>query len=262
MKLKDNPVFLNPKAAVGSILKVLNDGHLQEIFKAAPAPKKFVTSQNFEKKVVEFIQSQDNTLKLAGNCRKIGLHDDCFLMSSYDGSTYYIRVVDDRVYFAVFYQSLTPSLVFSAKLDLNPDKPLPLIFSGHYSDSEMVHRMMEKSDSIKENPHYFILTLMLGIGWVFIFMHFCELLEVTVEPRQKYRPKKYEPVKNTLDEKITVVDVNWDTATNIDVPFAVAGHYRQQRVGERRQKIKIIYIEPFQKKGYHRKAGKKNLKNE
>lgn len=68
--------------------------------------------------------------------------------------------------------------------------------------------------------------------------------------------KKYEPVKNDSKIPFTVADVNWAFQTDRDTPFSVSGHYRLQRYGPGWQNAKLIYIEPFEKHGFHKKAGK------
>jgi len=52
---------------------------------------------------------------------------------------------------------------------------------------------------------------------------------------------------------ITFCDTLWKQRINTE-GFKVRGHFRLQPVGEGRQKRKLIWIEEFDKKGYHRRA--------
>lgn len=56
----------------------------------------------------------------------------------------------------------------------------------------------------------------------------------------------------------TVVDSTWDEEITVDNPFVVRGHFRLQPY---KDGPKLIYIDSFWKKGYHRRSGKEINEN-
>lgn len=52
------------------------------------------------------------------------------------------------------------------------------------------------------------------------------------------------------------VDSTWDSDITVLNPFMVRGHFRRQVCGKGRADRKLIYIDAFMKKGYHRRATK------
>jgi len=52
------------------------------------------------------------------------------------------------------------------------------------------------------------------------------------------------------------VDSTWDSDITVLNPFMVRGHFRRQVCGNGRADRKLIYIDAFMKKGYHRRATK------
>ncbi len=88
------------------------------------------------------------------------------------------------------------------------------------------------------------------------FIHHCEIEEKVITPNEKFR--KY-GVKyfNESKSPFTVLDCTWFTDLVRDTPFSVSGHWRWQPCGVNRSKQRLIFIEPFEKTGYHR-THKKN----
>ena len=91
-----------------------------------------------------------------------------------------------------------------------------------------------------------------------IFLSECEVEIKVVQPDGKF---KYEKIKyfNDLKSPITFLDCRWFRELIIDAPFGVSGHLRWQPCGEGRSKKKLIWIAPFEKKGYHRKPKAEHL---
>jgi hypothetical protein len=58
---------------------------------------------------------------------------------------------------------------------------------------------------------------------------------------------------NNSKLNITFCDSLWKQRINVD-GFKVSGHFRLQPFGEGRQKLKLIWIEEYDKQGYNRKA--------
>ena len=53
---------------------------------------------------------------------------------------------------------------------------------------------------------------------------------------------------------VTIIDSRWYTEIIRTEGFRVRGHFRKQRYGKGMSKVKLKYIKPFKKNGYHRKA--------
>lgn len=92
----------------------------------------------------------------------------------------------------------------------------------------------------------------------FLYLQFVETEVVTVEPKQKFRAKKYEGFKNQQPVSIRVADLSWSKEYIASVPSTVVGHLRQQPCGPGRLERKLIYIEPFTRT-YHRSAVKDRI---
>lgn len=86
------------------------------------------------------------------------------------------------------------------------------------------------------------------------FMFLTENDEIELKPGQKTGTKKSGKVINTLSQNIIVVNSRWNTTTIRTEGFKVSGHFRLQKVGQGRQHTRMIFIEPFQKHGYIRRA--------
>lgn len=92
-----------------------------------------------------------------------------------------------------------------------------------------------------------------------LFLEFVDIDLKTVSHNNKYKPRSGQPVKNRTGDDIIIADINWSKDIERNTPFAVSGHWRMQRCGPGLSKVKLIWIKPFQKEGYRRKAGKRNL---
>lgn len=87
------------------------------------------------------------------------------------------------------------------------------------------------------------------------FIEHCEIEQKLLKPKEKYRNagQKY---YNESKSDIKILDCRWFTELLRDTPFTVRGHLRWQFHGEGRKGRKLIWIDEFQKEGYHRKATK------
>lgn len=88
------------------------------------------------------------------------------------------------------------------------------------------------------------------------FTEMCEIDTKVVQPDKKFRDKGGSKIYNDTKNNITFLDCRWFTELIRNTPFTVTGHLRWQPCGENRAKRKLIWIEPFEKHGYHRKATK------
>ncbi len=93
------------------------------------------------------------------------------------------------------------------------------------------------------------------------FILFCHFADVDV--RFVARPGSREARKQSNDKDAFVNDThfnvrhlttNYYTTTCRDESFPVRGHFRMQPYGAGRSERKLIYISPFVKSGYHRRA--------
>ena len=98
----------------------------------------------------------------------------------------------------------------------------------------------------------------------FIFLMTSEIKTETFESvlsgKVKNPPTQFEdPNTGRRNQGVIIVDKLYDTEINIDCPFGVRGHWRNQYYGKDAAGNPIhkrIFIEAFEKKGYHRKATK------
>lgn len=92
------------------------------------------------------------------------------------------------------------------------------------------------------------------IYYLLCFMFLSDNDEIVVEPNRKYGTKKSGKIINTLNIPLTVVNSRWNTTVISNEAFMVSGHYALRWIGEGRQKPRMVFIEPFEKSGYTRKA--------
>lgn len=87
------------------------------------------------------------------------------------------------------------------------------------------------------------------------FIHNCETEQKVLKPKEKHRANG-EKHYNESNSNVVILDCKWFTELIRDTPFHVRGHLRWQVCGEGRKRRRLIWIEEFEKKGYHRKATK------
>ena len=98
---------------------------------------------------------------------------------------------------------------------------------------------------------------------------FIKLSDIKVETFDSILPKNkptsfIDPNTGRRNQGVIIVDRLYDTEINIDCPFGVKGHWRNQYYGKDAAGNPIhkkIFIEAFEKKGYHRKATKELVEN-
>lgn len=92
-----------------------------------------------------------------------------------------------------------------------------------------------------------------------------ETFESILSGKVKNPPTQFEdPNTGRRNQGVIIVDRLYDTEINIDCPFGVKGHWRNQYYGKDAAGNPIhkkIFIEAFEKKGYHRKATKELVEN-
>lgn len=73
-------------------------------------------------------------------------------------------------------------------------------------------------------------------------------------PGQKHGTRKTGKVINSLPINLTIVDNNWNVTSIRTEGFDVKGHFATRWVGKGRKTAKVVFIKPFKKKGYIRRA--------
>lgn len=87
------------------------------------------------------------------------------------------------------------------------------------------------------------------------FFFFSKNEEKIVNAGKSYGTKKqHDAISNDTSFPITIVNSNWNVTSIRNEGFNVSGHFRLQPCGEKRSETKMIFIEPFKKHGYIRKA--------
>jgi len=85
------------------------------------------------------------------------------------------------------------------------------------------------------------------------FFYLAENEEVIVEAGQRYGTRKQGKIINSLPVPITIVNSKWNVTSIRTEGFPVSGHFRLQPT---RNGHKMIFIDPYQKHGYVRRAKK------
>lgn len=87
----------------------------------------------------------------------------------------------------------------------------------------------------------------------FLYIFSSETIKADYISEGKEQPQNSE---NRYIRDYYLVDSLWDTEVNVLNPFGVSGHFTHQPYGKGSSLRKLIYIEPYMKQGYHRKATK------
>lgn len=97
------------------------------------------------------------------------------------------------------------------------------------------------------------LEVWIDIVYLLLFMRYCEVETKIVAAKRKadHVGQKY---INETNQPIEIVDSTWFTTIIRSEGFGVKGHFRLQPYGPALTQRKLIYIAPFEKKGYTRRA--------
>lgn len=91
------------------------------------------------------------------------------------------------------------------------------------------------------------------------FFFYSQNKEIIVSPGKSYGTRKQmDSLSNDSKYPITIVNSNWNVTSIRLHGFNVSGHFRLQPCGFQFSETKMIFIEPFKKNGYVRKAIKNN----
>ena len=80
-----------------------------------------------------------------------------------------------------------------------------------------------------------------------------------MKPGEKSGTKKSGKIINSLPVPITIINSKWNITSIRTDGFNVSGHFALYWTGEGRRIPKMIFREPYEKKGYVRKAANKSI---
>lgn len=83
------------------------------------------------------------------------------------------------------------------------------------------------------------------------FVLLSDTQEVVVKPGQSHGTRRHGKVKNEWGFPVTVINSHWNITSVRTEGFNVSGHFRLQPT---KAGVRVIFINPFQKHGYVRKA--------
>jgi hypothetical protein len=215
-------------------------------------PKRIWLTETFIDKAINFCNDQKAFNGLMKNCRKIGFQKgESFALGNKDGAAL-VQVEKSGIVYKQFYNNELYLIGFSEFT--GKETVMPYKFEILYFREDIAKKIYAGVSN-----DMLLYTACYGISALFTFIYFVDIKEVELKPREKFKPNKGIPVKNITANNIIVADVNWDYDIVSNSPFAVSGHWRFQPCGIGLTKIKLIYIKPFMKKGYHREAGKNKI---
>lgn len=102
------------------------------------------------------------------------------------------------------------------------------------------------SDDVKGVEHFIYALL--------CFMYLTDNDELILPAGAKHGTKKSGKIINKLPIPLTIVTSRWNTTVINNNSFGVRGHFRLQACGVGMQDHKLIFIDPFVKNGYVRRA--------
>lgn len=88
------------------------------------------------------------------------------------------------------------------------------------------------------------------------FIFLSEIDEITLQPNAKIGTRKQGKVINTTKFPLKIINSRWNSVVVRTEKFGVRGHFALRRVGSGRTSTRLVFIEPYEKGGYTRKAGK------
>jgi hypothetical protein len=253
MKLHKTKPFLNPEKY---IQKAVDEG-FKELRNFEPDSKIYVCNSLLDE-MDEIVSDEKALKKLEGNMVKIGVPErKCRIYAT-----------EESILFAMFEPAKLKENI--AALNLCSFMPDGTLFLGWQAlrrkdnwlildkvSSKKAARYIEKyyPGKIDEYLKQYTRQTVQQV----LFLEFVDVQLKTVSHNRKYKPKRDRGVKNKTHDDIIVADINWHKDVERNTPFAVRGHWRMQRCGPGLNKVKLIWIKPHQRSGYHRDAGKKNL---
>jgi len=115
-----------------------------------------------------------------------------------------------------------------------------------FRDGQLGFPQSEKNKDFNDEMMQFLRLL--------IFTELSELETEIIQPKQSRGTKKTGKILNESNQNVTIIDSTWNKILIKSDGFKVSGHLRLQRYGEQKSKVKLIYIDEFEKQGYTRTA--------
>jgi len=162
-----------------------------------------------------------------------------------------ITHVDDVFYAALLIDNLT--IYTAVWVKENSFHVSTTTLQGLYVMGHALLKFDLTSDGVKLAEHDFGDSYAYIALYVFLFKRFADIETKTVAPRQKTSFGSVS-LKNDSGKPVVMLSSNWFTNIVSDSPFWVRGHFRLQPYGEGMKQRKLIFIDPFEKNGYTRKA--------
>lgn len=154
-----------------------------------------------------------------------------------DNSLLRLVIRDENLYFCHL------SFKFQPNSKLYGEAYWVLFFVNRYTNEECEH--FEHPDV--KTRETFIYKLL-----CFIFLS--ENTEEVVQPGRKTGTRANGKFINSLNIPVTIVNSKWNVTSIRTTGFPVSGHFRLQGTGEGRAIPKMVWVNPYEKSGYVRKA--------
>lgn len=90
------------------------------------------------------------------------------------------------------------------------------------------------------------------------FVYLSDIEEIILKPGHRMGTRKSGKVFNELKHSLIVVTSKWNITSIRTEGFPVSGHFRLQPCGKGRNEVKVVLVDPYEKKGYVRKAKKQD----
>lgn len=163
----------------------------------------------------------------------------------YDGSLLRMVVSDNTLWFC------------RMKFDRNPDSK----YEGH-AKWVMFYVDKDKKELCSHFKHKDVLEIEEFVYKFLCFFFLTDNNEEIIKPGASHGTRKAGKIINHFNFPITIVNSKWNTTVIRTEAFGVRGHFRIQPCGKGRMDYELIFIAPYQKNGYIRRAKNLDLKNE
>jgi hypothetical protein len=173
------------------------------------------------------------------------LYTNCLIMHRGGFCMHVLHRSKDEIYTKVF--------VFSKKAMVGYGKIPHYPHTSHPDDWGMVSTI--DYSQCRDKFRY----IFKGYFMILLFIHNCEIETIVLRPNSKNKVNGVKFYNESGKSPINVLDCRWFREIIINTPFSVSGHLRWQRVGQGRTGKRLVWVEGFEKKGYHRKATKQKI---
>lgn len=160
----------------------------------------------------------------------------------HDKTSELFRVLKDDDRLEVFHLKNTPlpeNSIYQAKLNW-------CWFYVDFKDGVISSNFGDKNTSLYAPMIYSLLA----------FLKLSDVTEQVIPAGQRYGTQKTFKTHNIFPAPLTLVNSNWNITTIRGEGFPVKGHAAFRWVGPGRSSLRLVYIAPYEKEGYTRKAGK------